>query len=236
MSTAEKPLPNELTAQETAALLRSILAAVKKDKRRRWVEIGCAIVLSLATTASAWCAYEASRWSGVQTFRLAAASRASRAAAESHVLAMEERAGEAMLLISYLQAKSQGDQRLEKMLRDRFPREMKAAVEAWLKTDPFTNPAAPSSPFKMPEYVQEDLKEAKRQTDLFAQEQARAEEAHRNADRYVLLTVLFASVLFFAGVGGTFDSPRLRLFVFVIAVVLLGGTLIGLGTMPICLE
>ena len=174
MSTAEKPLPKELTPQETAVLLQSILAAVKKDKRRRWVEISCAVVLSLATTASAWCAYQASRWSGVQTFRLAEANKASREGADLHLVAVQERAAEAMLLLSYLQAKSQGDQRLEKLLYDRFPPEMKPAVEAWLKTDPFNNPAAPYSPFKMAEYVQAELTAAKAKMEMFAQKQASA--------------------------------------------------------------
>ena len=236
MSTAEKPLPKELTPQETAALLQSILAAVKKEKRGRWVEISCAVVLSLATTASAWCAYQASRWSGVQTFRLAEANKASRDATALHLVAVQERAAEAMLLVSYLQAKSQGDQRLAKFFHDRFPPEMKPAVEAWLKTDPFNNPAAPYSPFKMAEYVQGELTAAKAKTEVFAQKETAAEEAHRTSDRYVLLTVVFASVLFFAGIGGTFDSPRLRLLVFVLAVALLAGTLILLGTMPICIE
>jgi len=167
---------------------------------------------------------------------MAAANKASRDGAEFHVVALEKRAGDALMLISYLQAKSQGDHRLEKLLYDRFRPKMKPAVEAWLKTDPFNNPAAPSSPFKMAEYVQQELTEAKRETQLFAEKQAGAEEARRNGDQYVLLTVLFASVLFFAGIGGTFDSPRLRLMVFVVAVVFLAGTLISLGTMPVCRE
>jgi hypothetical protein len=47
----------------------------------------------------------------------------------------------------------------------------------------------------------------------------------------VLLTVLFALVLFFGGIGGT--SHRLRIMVFVITLVHFATTLIALGTMPI---
>ncbi len=71
--TAES-LPQPKSLDESAVLLQQILRAVEKDERSRWFEITCAIVLSLATTASAWSAYEATLWSGVQTFRLAAAN------------------------------------------------------------------------------------------------------------------------------------------------------------------
>ena len=76
MSAAETPTPKELTPQEMASLLQRVLKAVEKDKRTRWVEITCAVVLSLATMSSAWCAYQATLWGGVQTFRLAAAQKA----------------------------------------------------------------------------------------------------------------------------------------------------------------
>ena len=56
-----------------------------KKKRRyfterdwdNWIEVGSAILMSLAIIASAWCAYQAARWSGVQSieFSEAAANR-----------------------------------------------------------------------------------------------------------------------------------------------------------------
>lgn len=236
MSKVESPLPKELTPQETAALLQRILESVEKDERKRWVEIACAVVLSLATIASAWCAYQSTLWGGVQTFRLAAANKASRASSEATLSATQTRAFDASMFINYIQAKSQGNERLERFLFDRFRPEMKPAVEAWLKTDPFNNPAAPASPFKMAEYVQKEVEEAKRQGELFAQEHAGAQQANATSDTYVLLTVLFASVLFFGGIGGTFQSRRLRIIVFIIALLLFAVTLIALGSMPVCKE
>ncbi len=47
---------------------------------------------------------------------------------------------------------------------------------------------------------------------------------------------MFASVMFFGGIGGTFQSRRLRFTVFVIALVLFAVTLTVLGSMPICKE
>jgi hypothetical protein len=236
MSAAEKPVPQELTPQETAELLQRILGAVEKDKRTRWVEITCAVVLSLATMSSAWCAYQATLWNGVQTFRLAAAEKAGRDSSTASVEALQARAFDASMFISYMQAKNEGNERQEKFLFKRFRPETKKAVEAWLKTDPFNNPQAPLGPFKMAEYVQPELEDAKRHDQQFAKEHAAAEHANENSDTYVLLTVLFASVLFFGGIAGTIESHRLRVTILAIALILFVVTLGVLATMPICHE
>jgi hypothetical protein len=138
--------------------------------------------------------------------------------------------------LSYVQAKHDGNERQEKFLFDRFRPEMKKAVEAWLKTDPFNNPAAPQGPLKMAEYAQPEGAEARRQDEVAAQEQAAAEKANETSDTYVLLTVLFASVLFFGGIAGTLDSRRLRIIILAIALAFFVATVIFLATMPICHE
>lgn len=234
MSAEFTGLPKELTPLETTALLQRILAAVEKDKRNRWVEITCAVVLSLATTASAWCAYQSTRWGGIQTFRLAAANTASRESSAAALSDLQLRAFDASMGISWMQAKHDGNERQEKFLYDRFRPEMKQAVEAWLKTDPFNNPSAPLGPLKMTEYVQPELAEANRQAELSSREFAAAMRANQTADGYVLLTVLFASVLFFGGIAGTLDSRRLRIGILTIALALFVGTVAFLGAMPIC--
>lgn len=221
---------------ETDALLHRILTAVEKDRRNHWVEITCAVVLSLATMSSAWCAYQSTRWSGVQTFRLAAVNKASRASSAANLAALQLQAFDASMGISWMQAKHEGNDLQEKFLFDRFRPEMKKAVEAWLKTDPFSNPTAPLGPMKMTEYAQPELAEAKRQDELSSREYDAAMQANQTSDAYVLLTVLFASVLFFGGIAGTLESRRLRIIILAIALVLFVVTVAFLGTMPICQE
>lgn len=236
MSTPGEPLAKELTPQETAAALQKILEAVRRDERKHWVEIACAVLLSLAMLASAWCAYQANLWTGVQTFRLAAANKAGREGSKATLEALQLRAFDAAMLMCFIEAQTRDNQRLEYILRDRFRPEMKKAVEAWLKTDPFNTPDAPPSPFKMAEYVQRELEDAKRHDALSAREHATAHEANQVSDTYVLLTVAFTSVLFFGGIGGSFQSRWLRVCFFVIALVLFAVTVAFLGTMPICAE
>ena len=63
-----------------------------------------------------------------------------------------------------------------------------------------------------------------------------AQKANETSDRYVLLTVLFASVLFFGGIGGTLQSSRLKSAAFAMTIVLFLVTIFVLGSMPICRE
>ncbi|MCI0456037.1 MAG: hypothetical protein L0Z62_03535 [Gemmataceae bacterium] len=236
MSTQQETLPKEMTPQETAVILKRILDAVEEEKRKRWVEITCAFVLALATMGSAWCAYQSTLWGGVQTFRLAAAGRAGRGATQHALAALQLRAADAQLALAYTEARGRGDEKLAEFLRERFRPEAKIAFDAWLKTDPFNNPSAPMRPFEMKEYVQSEMQESKRLDEEAARMHNAAHEANQTSDTYVLLTVLFASVLFFGGIGGTFQSRRLRIMVSVIALVLFVVSLIALGSMPICKE
>jgi hypothetical protein len=88
-------LPRELPPRETAAVLQCILEVVERDERNRWVEISCTVVLSLATMASAWCAYQLTLWEGVQPFRF-----------------------DAGMGINYMPAKFEGNERLHGTLKN----------------------------------------------------------------------------------------------------------------------
>lgn len=235
MSAAAEHPPQELAPQETAALLQRIREAVEKEQQGRWAEIACAVVLSLATMSTAWCAYQATLWSGVQTFRLAAANKANRESSTFQIEALQLRAHDAAMGINWMQAKHDGNQRQEQFMFNRF-RPEKKAVEAWLNTDPFNNPKAPAGPFVMAEYVQPELGEAKRLDELSAQEFTAAQRANGTSDTYVLLTVLFASVLFFGGIAGTIDLRRIRIAIVAVALALFLVTITFLATMPICRE
>jgi hypothetical protein len=234
--TSVRSLNKQQTPEETSAILLQILRAVQQDHRKRWVEVTTAMVLSLATVGSAWCVYQSARWSGVQTFHLSAAAAAGRKSTEAAMLAMELRTFDAQMLISYLEAEARHDERMRDFLLGRFRPEMNVATVAWLKTDPFNSPTAPKSPFKMDEYKQPETAESEHQQASFEDEHAKAQQANKTSDTYVLLTVLFASVLFFAGTSGTFNGRRVRLAMFVLSLTFFALTLCAIATMPICKE
>jgi hypothetical protein len=224
----------ESSPPDTTELLRRILNAVEPAKPKHGLEIACAIVLALATTASAWCAYQSKLWGGAQAAQANAAVRAGREEAKNSLAAVQLRAFDASMFIAYVQARIGGNQAMEAFLGQRFRPEMKSAVEAWLKLDPLNNPAAPLSPFLMAEYAQKETAEVARQAELAAEAMAASRQARGFSDNYVLLTVIFASVLFFGGIARAFDSRPLRIGLAALAVVLFLGTLVALTTMPIC--
>jgi hypothetical protein len=141
---------------------------------------------------------------------------------------------DAIMFIDYIEAKHVSNADHEKFLYARFRPEMKKAMDAWLKTDPFNNPAAPVGPFKMAEYTQQETYEANRLEDLAAAARNAAQTANVTSDNYVLMTVMFASVMFFGGVGNTFRSLWSRQASLFTAIVLFCLTAIALCTMPIC--
>jgi hypothetical protein len=224
----------ESPSPETRDLLQRILNAVEPPKKKRGFEILCAIVLSLATTASAWCAYQSKLWGGVQAARANAAMRASRDVAVSSLRAMQMRAFDASMFIAYMEARFESNQPMEEFLFQRFRPEMKAAVEAWLKQDPLNNAAAPPSPLHLAEYALKETAEMARQEEAASAAMLGSRQARGYSDDYVLLTVIFASVLFFGGIARAFDSRRLRLALMALAFTLFVGSLIVLATMPYC--
>lgn len=199
-------------------------AAEKKERGRfglfrkrdleNWIELGSAVLLSLALIASAWCAYQAARWSGVQTieFSEAAANRNWSmifASSADNALEMDTTA-----LIDYTMMQTLADvseEELEDFRNKFFSDRLKVALRAWLETDPDENLNAPESPFVMDEYVNNYAFLAELYLKLAEIDSNAAKEANQQSDNYVLLTVLFAIVLFFAGISTKFKDNKLKI-------------------------
>ncbi len=178
--------------------------------KKHALEIASAVLIALATVASAWSAYQATRWSGVQSisFNEAAALRAE--ATRKTNIATQRVEIDVGMFVQYAAAFSGGRKIFADFLFQRFRPELKAAAEAWIKTRPQKNPDAPSSPFKMKEYSVKELDEANVIIENAEQRTVKGKDANQTGDNYVLVTVLFTLVLFFAGVGTKFDLDVLK--------------------------
>jgi hypothetical protein len=199
----------------------------------RRIEFVSAILLALATVCTAWCGYQAARWGGEQTTHFVEASAANVTAAQLANKATQITAVNVGLFVEWAAALSQEDQALADFLYQRFPLELKMALDDWLATEPLQDPQAPASPFAMPQYVLPESEEAQRfaaQADeLFAQ----ASLENETSDQYVLLTVIFASVLFFAGISGKFESQLIDVGMLAFAIILFLVGVVVLFTYPI---
>ncbi len=206
----------------------TFLSQGQGDRFDRWVEFASAIVLALATALAAWCGYQAAQWDGEQSkaYTEAIGSQVEAARLDGH--AATKTSIEVGLFTQWAEALSAGNDDFADFLYHRFPTTLATASEAWLATKPLTNPDAPPSPFAMPVYNLPESQAAQASRDLAELQFAQANEYNEVSDRFVLLTVLFATVLFFAGVSGKFQWRVLDMAMLIIGmtVMLIGFVLI----------
>lgn len=189
----------------------------------RWVDITSVVLISVAAVLSAVCGYQAGRWEGEQTrlFNIANANRLlSAEAADRSFVATSINV---TLFLQYVEATEAGNTAIAKFIYRRFPRDMRRAVDAWLATDPQHNVHAPLSPFVMPEYTAQLQAGSRKDVAVADADFSKALIAHRNADDFTLLTVVFAGVSFLAGVSTKLVFPRHAIIVSVGILALLYG-------------
>ena len=183
------------------------------------VEIVAAILLSLATVLSAWGAYQATRWSGVQANSYAQSAAARSESVRHGSIASRQIQVDVATFIAWSSAAAGDDTKLMTFFERRFRAEFKPAFDAWR-----TGPAGPSglpvgTPFEQPDYqlAEQKISDAK----LAEAEQALtdAQNANQISDNFVLTAVLFASVLFFAGMAARFRPQWLRWMMLGVALV-----------------
>ena len=192
--------------------------------RDRRVELIAAIMLSIATVVTAWSAYQATRWSGDQAEDYTSASATRTESVRASTEANRQILIDVDTFLNWLDAEQSGDHALADDIHARMRREFLPAFNAWLATAP-AGPIPDGTPFELPEYRLAAEERAKRLEAKAAALFEDGNESNEVGDDFVLAAVLFASVLFFSGLAGTFDSLRAQLFLLI-----LGGVMLVIGT------
>lgn len=202
----------------------------------RRTETFAAVLLALAAVATAWSSYQASRWTGEQaeTFSAANASRVESTRASD--LANSQTQVDIATFVQWVDAHLGGDRELATFYERRFRDEFRPAFRAWLASDPFEDPDAPPSPFTMDAYLVDARVQAARleRTANDLAEQAR--EDVQRATNYVLGVVLFAIVLFCAGIGSKVGDDRLQRIVVGVGAAVFLLAVAWIATFPISLS
>jgi hypothetical protein len=205
----------------------------RPSQRERVLELGAVVLLSITTLATAWSGYQAARWSGEQSQHYAQASTNRISAQRETTSAGQLRIDDLLLFNNWLNAHEAGDRKLAALYRRRFRPEFVPAYRAWLAQHPFTNPRARPSPLYMPQYRPAALARAKsldtKADDLYEE----GSNAKTNDDKYILSTVFFAAVLFFAGISLRLDWRPLRIFVLGLAGAMLLSGAVFVLSLPI---
>jgi hypothetical protein len=223
-----------------------------QDKPTDRLEQVAAIVLALAVVFIAWAAFQAGKWSGEQSIKFSEAGASRTESTRSDTRAGQLAQIDVAMYIDWVTALS-SDARdglvpdfsaqpyeptqgtVSGFLYLRMRDEFVPALEAWLATNPVNNPNAPPTPFGMSEYAIADAAEADRLTMVADEAAVDARAANQTGDNYVLTAVLFAAVLFFAGVSSRLENRWNRRFVNVVGIIVVVAGAVILIQLPILL-
>jgi hypothetical protein len=194
------------------------------------------VLLAIATVATAWSGYQASRWNGEQAKAASRTTGIRILAARAQSLAQAQTEVDVATFSSWADAYARKETALADFYFKRFRPEFKPAVEAWIATKPLKNPRAPLTPFAMPEYKLKADTEANRLDAQSAQSAADVQRYIQRSTNYVLAAVLFATTLFFAGMSAKLPTVGLRRVLLAIGVVVFVGTAIWLAFSPVSIS
>ncbi|NIK59258.1 hypothetical protein [Kribbella shirazensis] len=201
-----------------------------------WQEVLVTLLMVAAALGTSWSSYQATRWNGEQAKAAGRTSAILIEAGRAQGLGEAQTQVDVATFIAWADADRRGEAGLADFYVDRFRAEFRPAFNAWIATRPFTNPEAPATPFAMSQYQLASRQEAER-LDLAAD--ASAAEVRRNlqtASNYVLTVVLYAVVLFFAGMSTKITSHRLRWILAGIGGLVLVTAVAWIATFPVSVD
>ena len=206
-----------------------------EEPQTRWekvVEIVEVAVLAIVAIATAYSGYQGTQWGGEQARLYGLASTTRFEAEAASTLGGQQLVADSGFFTAWLQAHAAGDAKLESMIAARFTPEYADAFQAWLATDPFTNPDAPAGPAYMPGFANPLMTKATQLNDQASGYFAMGTAARETANKYIRQTVLFASVLFLVAIAQRFRLRGVRIAANAMAFALLLYTLYGIERLP----
>jgi hypothetical protein len=203
------------------------------SRNERVMELVATLLLAIATLGIAWSGYQGARWSGKQAQEYADSNAARAHANRAATAGAQDRTQDLLNFNRWLEVKTEGNQELADLYQRRFRPEFLPAFEAWLAGDPLNNPNAESSPLREPQYRVANLERSERLDDQGDRHFDEARKATEHTDNYVLTTVFFATVLFFAGISMRFVWQSMRIVVLVLGGVALVYAVFLLARLPI---
>jgi hypothetical protein len=201
--------------------------------RRKWIEPVVAVIMALTTLGTAWCSYESAAWTRQSNRLMNEANALDRRAALLDLQGSQALIIHASMFMQLLAAEQAGNSKLATFYAERFPPDVKKAYQAWLAQKPFENPAADPHPFVPKLFQARGTVEAASTRAESAARIVKARQAGGRSGEYLANTVLFATVLFFAGTAGKFEQPRVRFSAAIFAVFVFAFAVIRMLVLPI---
>lgn len=181
------------------------------NPRERRFEIVASALMAMAVVATAYCAWQSTRWGGVQAIRFAEASTARVESDKAADAANVQMSYDANTFVQVALTFESGNPKAAKAVADTFIRDdFRTYVDEWLRLRSARPDEVPPSPFELKSYRNAQLEKSNKLEADAARKIVQAKEANQNSDDYILATVFFATVLFFAGISSKFEASQVR--------------------------
>lgn len=175
------------------------------------VETFAALLLAVTVILTAWSGFQSSKWGGAMSISFAQASTARVQASTAQGEVNSDRQVDLSIFSLWLQARAFGDAKQSDYVETRFTDWFKPAFDEWVAMGGISDPTnAPKSPFALDSYVVPGTDQV---TALNADADAKYKLALANnqrGDNYTILSVLFATVLFFAAITTRFANRKVE--------------------------
>ena len=137
------------------------------------------------------------------------------------------------MFLDLLHAQLAGETKVVDFYTARLGGELKPAYDAWMAQKPFENAKAAPHPFVPELYHPRFTDEIKEKLAKSSEHNLASNKESRTAATYLANTVLFATVLFFAGTANKFDHRRVRQSTLFFAITLFLFAIVRLIMLPV---
>lgn len=217
---------------EIAHKLAEYEAGATTPVRFDLLEIAEAVMLALIAVATAWSGYHAAKWDGHQALLYGHASTLRAEAGVAAIEGFQQRLLDVVQSNEWMRARDAKNPQLADAYRDRLSDEYRLAFDAWLKTEPLTNPDAPPGPTAMPQYRNALLEKAAELNHRATAAFTEGTNARAIAENYVRSTVLLATVLFLVAIAQQFRIRNVRRGLLIVAGTLMIYALVDVAMYP----
>ncbi len=203
------------------------------EKAHAFYELIATGLMAVATVATAWCAYQSTLWSGVEEFQLHDAEALNREALALRSYGTNLTMLDVSIFTNYTNAHMSGNTVLSAFYRERFSPRLAPAFAAWeleLRNNPST---APRHPFEMKQYVVPQYVRADSINAVYHSSVENARNSNGFSEDFILLTVIYASVLFFGGITSNIRTLSTKRILVVVSTVSLLLALAWMFTIPL---
>jgi len=202
-----------------------------RQSNNRLSEMIAVFLLGIATIGTAWCGYQASRWNQDQGDLARQSSDLRVEANRQFGLATQQIVYDANLVAQYARAVVDGDTKLQDFYKATlFRPAFLPVLERWQQA--VKEGKTPPNLLQDKDYMSSQLADYESTQSKSEAVDLEGKKAGENGDEYVLLTVLFAAALFFAGVTTSFKAQMARLVLISFAAVLIAYCISRIVTLP----